>query len=984
MVNPGLALRLMTLRWRRRSRTADLNVFGNPICLTIPERLTPFSGWCEHIPFAMLAVDLLKPNVIVELGTQHGVSYCAFCQAVKELNLGTRCYAIDTWQGDPHSTLYGPEVLADLRAHHDPLYGSFSRLIQSTFDEALQHFGPETIDLLHIDGYHTYEAVKHDFDAWLPRMSRVGVILLHDINVREGDFGVWKLWDELTIQYPHFAFAHGHGLGVLAVGRDCPKALQKLLGASEEDAATIRNFVFELGHRLSVRMQQRLLTAERDRLAQEVAQAQVTVQAQQQALGERERQAAELAAERERLALEVAQVQVAVEAQRQVEKERLNRLVQPASSSLVWHLTEPLIFKRVDKPKVSIVVPVFNNASLTYQCLKSILEHTPADLYEIIVVDNASTDDTQRMLRQIENVEIIANSENLGFVGGCNKGSTAAQGEYILFLNNDTVVTEAWLTSLLSTFDEHEEVGAVGAKLVYPDGRLQEAGAIVWSDGTGWNYGRGDDPQRPEYNYVREVDYCSGACFLVRRELFERLGGFDARFAPAYYEDVDLCFEIRRLGYRILYQPKARIIHVEGATAGTDISSGFKRFQEVNRTKFVEKHAGALAVQHQPDAANVFHARERQSGKRILLVDHMVPLYDQDAGSLRMFAMLQILRELGHKVTFLPDNLAPFEPYTETLQQLGVEVLYVPMSIPKYLEQRLGEFDLVILCRAPIAMKYISSIVGTANRPPVIFDTIDLHHVREQRRAELEGDPGLMSGAALTKKSELFVASASEMVWVVSDYEVDVLRRENASLRIEVIPTIHRVRETVPLFGGRQDLLFLGGFKHSPNEPAVLYFVNDIFPLIKRKIPGIRFLVVGSNVPPTVRELASEDVIIVGYVKDVNPVFDSARVLVAPLQYGAGLKGKICESLACGLPVVTTTIGAEGMRLKDREHALIADDPCDFAARVVELYEDEALWTSLSERGRRHVDTHFGYDTVKVKLEATLRAVMRCPVSQPA
>src|SRR6267142_1729758 len=322
MVNPGLALRLMTLRWRRRSRTADLNVFGNPICLTIPERLTPFSGWCEHIPFAMLAVDLLKPNVIVELGTQHGVSYCAFCQAVKELNLGTRCYAIDTWQGDPHSTLYGPEVLADLRAHHDPLYGSFSRLIQSTFDEALQHFGPETIDLLHIDGYHTYEAVKHDFDAWLPRMSRVGVILLHDINVREGDFGVWNLWAELTIQYPHFAFAHGHGLGVLAVGRDCPKALQKLLGASEEDAATIRNFVFELGHRLSVRMQQRLLTAERDRLAQEVAQAQVTVQAQQQALGERERQAAELAAERDRLAQEVAQAQVTVEAQQQALGER--------------------------------------------------------------------------------------------------------------------------------------------------------------------------------------------------------------------------------------------------------------------------------------------------------------------------------------------------------------------------------------------------------------------------------------------------------------------------------------------------------------------------------------------------------------------------------------------------------------------------------------------------------------------------------------
>lgn len=1010
----------------------------------------------------MLSVDLLRPHVIVELGTQYGDSYCAFCQAVKELNLGTRCYAIDTWQGDPHSGFYGPEILADLRAHHDPLYGSFSLLIQSTFDEALQHFETKMIDLLHIDGYHTYEAVKHDFEAWLPKMSRCGVVLFHDTNVREGDFGVWKLWDELKMQYPNFDFAHGHGLGVLAVGRDYPKALQQLLEASGHDVANIRNFFFELGHRIKIRIQQTQLTVERERLAQGVAQLQITVGAQQQALGEGEQRVAQLTTERERLAREVAQLEVTIQNQQQVlaqkeelirqigvEKERLNQFVQRVSSSLVWHLMPwhyaledklmpvgtrrralydrfmtgmktiildgksssvrkaknqlksfikprivpaaawgrsadvetdsqgPLFFKRIDNPKVSIVVPVFNQASLTYQCLKSILEHTPSDLYEIILVDNASTDDTPRMLRQIENIEIIANSENLGFVAGCNKGSRAAQGEYILFLNNDTVVTEGWLTSLLSTFDQHDKVGAVGAKLVYPDGRLQEAGAIVWNDGTGWNYGRGDDPQRPEYNYVREVDYCSGACLLVRRELFERVGGFDPRFAPAYYEDVDLCFELRRLGYRTLYQPKAPVIHVEGATAGTDTNSGFKRFQEVNRAKFVEKHAVALALQHQQDAASVFRARERQSGERILLVDHMVPLYDQDAGSVRMLAILQIFRELGHKVTFVPDNLTPLEPYTETLQQLGVEVLYVPMSVSKYLSQHLGEFDLVILCRVPIAIKYIASIVGVANRPPVIFDTIDLHHLREHRRAELERDPGLAREAALTKKSELFVASASEMVWVVSDYEADVLRRENASLRIEIIPTIHRVRKTVPPFGGRRDLLFLGSFKHPPNEPAVLYFVNDIFPLIRRKIPGIRFLVVGSNVSFAVQRLASEDVIIVGYVKDVNLLFDSARVFVAPLQYGAGLKGKICESLACGLPVVTTTIGAEGMRLKDREHALIADDPRDFAARVVELYEDAALWTSLSERGRRHVDTHFSYDVVKAKLDATLRAVMR-------
>jgi|GEM_PF-1358813 len=232
-----------------------LNPLYHPICFASPRRLTPYSAWHEHIPFAMFLVDILKPSAIVELGSYHGDSYCAFCQAVSELRLSTRCYAVDTWQGDPHSDFFGPEVLANLRTHHDPLYGSFSRLIQSTFDEALQYFEDGTIDLLHIDGYHTYEAVKHDFEAWLPKMSQYGVVLLHDINVRERDFGAWKFWEKIERQHPHFEFLHAHGLGVLSVGRNQSKVFQDLLEASEEDISKIRNFFFELGHRLTLQVQ---------------------------------------------------------------------------------------------------------------------------------------------------------------------------------------------------------------------------------------------------------------------------------------------------------------------------------------------------------------------------------------------------------------------------------------------------------------------------------------------------------------------------------------------------------------------------------------------------------------------------------------------------------------------------------------------------------------------------------------------------------
>jgi GT2 family glycosyltransferase/uncharacterized coiled-coil protein SlyX/predicted O-methyltransferase YrrM len=226
-----------------------LNPFEHPICFAMPERLVE-SAWHEHIPFAMFLVDVLKPKMIVELGTHYGESYCAFCQAVKQLNLDTRCYAIDTWRGDPHASFYGPEVLANLRAHHDPLYGGFSSLIQSTFEEALTHFGDGTISLLHIDAYHVYEAVKRDFETWLPKVSRDGVILFHDTNVRERDFGVRRFWDEIKEQYRHFEFIHGHGLGVLAPGDVRSSEFKELLNATGEDAAIIREFFFQLGNRL--------------------------------------------------------------------------------------------------------------------------------------------------------------------------------------------------------------------------------------------------------------------------------------------------------------------------------------------------------------------------------------------------------------------------------------------------------------------------------------------------------------------------------------------------------------------------------------------------------------------------------------------------------------------------------------------------------------------------------------------------------------
>ncbi|MEW6208608.1 MAG: class I SAM-dependent methyltransferase [Acidobacteriota bacterium] len=248
----------------------DLNPFHHPICLSRPLRIAP-SAWTQHIPFAMFLIDLIRPQTFVELGTFTGVSYCAFCQAVKALDLDTRCYAIDNWHGDPHNGFYGDEVLKNLKEHHDPLYDGFSKLIRSDFEEALAHFEDLSIDLLHIDGYHTYEAVKADFDNWLPRMSERGVMLFHDTEVRDRDFGVWRLWQGLKSEYPHFDFTHGYGLGLLAVGKSPPRALQKLLTASESERHQIREFFYRLGSSIESIHTSQMSSAELDSRMKEKA-----------------------------------------------------------------------------------------------------------------------------------------------------------------------------------------------------------------------------------------------------------------------------------------------------------------------------------------------------------------------------------------------------------------------------------------------------------------------------------------------------------------------------------------------------------------------------------------------------------------------------------------------------------------------------------------------------------------------------------------
>ncbi len=259
-------------------------------------------------------------------------------------------------------------------------------------------------------------------------------------------------------------------------------------------------------------------------------------------------------------------------------------------------------------PQVSIIVPAANQYETTVHCLAAVLQNTGDIDYEVLLADDASDDATRDIQKRVRNIRILSNENNLGFVDNCNRAARQAHGQFLVFLNNDTLVQTGWLEVLLATLTNESDVGLVGPQLCYPDGRLQEAGGIVWRDGNALNYGRGKDPQCPEYCYAKDVDYISGACICIRRGLWEAIGGFDTRYRPAYYEDTDLAFAVREQGYRVAYRPRSRVFHVEGASHGRDESNGVKRFQEINRGKFLNKWHTRLAEQY-PDASHLFRAR---------------------------------------------------------------------------------------------------------------------------------------------------------------------------------------------------------------------------------------------------------------------------------------------------------------------------------------------------------------------------------------
>ncbi len=613
-----------------------------------------------------------------------------------------------------------------------------------------------------------------------------------------------------------------------------------------------------------------------------------------------------------------------------------------------------------ETPLVSIVVPVFGQLGHTLSCLDSLWAHVTKHAFEIIIVDDASTDGSAVILSKLDHVVLLCQVENQGFIASCNAGAGLARGAFVVFLNNDTRVVEHWLDALVDSFQMFPSAGLVGSKMLYPDGRLQEAGCIIWRDASCWNDGRDGDPNQPRHCFAREADYISGCSIMLPTALFRSLGGFDVHFAPAYCEDADLAMRVRQAGREVWFQPQSRVIHDEGVTSGTDTARGVKAWQLVNARKLFLRWRQSLS-KHRANGQAPHLERERQVRMRVLVIDANLPTPLQDAGSVTAMLTLRLFRAIGYKVHFVPqDNFLFKQGEATDLMREGVEVAYAPYEpdLETYLRRHGKTFDAVMVFRVTVLEQVLGTIRQLAPQAPILFHTMDLHHLRLEREARLSGDAGDLAAAAALRTRELGLVGAADCTITHSTFERDLLALAVPDAPVVVWPFMFPLHGTQVGFHARRDFCFLGGYGHTPNVDAVVFFVRVVLPLIHRTLPDARFIIAGANPKAEVLALAGPHVVVTGMIEDLRTVFDTVRVFACSLRVGAGTKGKISAAMSYGLPIVATACGAEGMDLSDGEDLLLADTAEDFAAACLRLHADPVLWHRLSDCGLARVEAH--------------------------
>ncbi len=608
-----------------------------------------------------------------------------------------------------------------------------------------------------------------------------------------------------------------------------------------------------------------------------------------------------------------------------------------------------------ENPRVSIVIPVHNHWTTTLKCLQALQRNYDKTPFEIILVDDASTDSTYISASQIRGLRIIKIEANVGYLRATNLGASYADSEYLILLNNDTEPVSGWLDELVSTLDESPEVAIGGSTLLYPDGSLQESGAQIFSGGNAWNLGRGGNPREGQFRFPREVDYASAASIIVRKTFWDLAGGFDEQFVPAYCEDSDLCMTAWKHGFKVVLIPTSWVIHHEGISHGTSTSSGLKKYQIKNTKKMQEKWAEEL-THHWKDNGVPRLEKLRDSKGIVFLADRQLPAANRDSGSARTIQIAKHIMALGYHVVMTALDSSTTEKNMEDLRNMGVEVHSSYDDALRILASRKSRITHVWLIRNEVYKFFVPFLNNLTDTAIQIADLLDLDYTVDGENIEVS-------------KSQLESAKSADQVVLVSEFESRLLQNELAGKVVKPLWYEFNPKELNQTWKESNGLVFIGGFRHFPNTEGILWFARNVLPYLRQKGFQAPIRVVGTGMDDKAKaELQAAGFDLLGRQDDLVQIYRSSRVAIVPLLSGRGKKGKLAEALSMGIPVVTTEVGAESFDFQLTDAVSVANDPEEFAGAILEAHNNEHRWVEMHEFGLAYCRNNLSTSMVRSKI----------------